>query len=173
MLKDQIAADLEIAFSRYGFAEQSVAQLKDHCNVSLRTLYKHFPSKEAMVVGALEHRHQRYLSFLLSDAPSSGIESVLYLFNQLEQWMAQFAPHGCMSVNAVAAFPETPDVVNAVQSHKQQVRDLFSRQSGREDLADVLFVLHEGVSSAWPVMGKKSVDTAMDTVRKLMGEQQS
>ena len=65
MLREQIAASLEVAFSQQGFAEPSVAQLKTACGVSLRTLYKHFPSKEAMIVGALEYRHQRYLDFLL------------------------------------------------------------------------------------------------------------
>ena len=65
MLKEEIAASLELAFSHYGFAEPSVAKLKTACNVSLRTLYKHYPSKEAMIVAALQHRHQRYLTFLL------------------------------------------------------------------------------------------------------------
>ncbi|MEF1262780.1 TetR/AcrR family transcriptional regulator, partial [Vibrio harveyi] len=40
MLKEQIAANLEQAFSELGFAEPSVAQLKAACGVSLRTLYK-------------------------------------------------------------------------------------------------------------------------------------
>ena len=82
MLREQIAASLEVAFSQQGFAEPSVAQLKTACNVSLRTLYKHFPSKEAMIVGALEHRHHRYLNFLLENVPAGGLESMLDIFNK-------------------------------------------------------------------------------------------
>ena len=84
MLKHQIAASLEQAFSTHGFAEPNVAQLKAACNVSLRTLYKHYPSKEAMIVAALEYRHQRYLDFLLNDNPHKGIESVIHIFQKLE-----------------------------------------------------------------------------------------
>ena len=40
MLREQIAASLEVEFRKQGFAEQSVAQLKMECDVSLRNLYK-------------------------------------------------------------------------------------------------------------------------------------
>ena len=72
IVKEKIAASLEKAFSQYGFAEPSVPQLKNACEVSLRTLYKYYPSKEAMIVAALEHRHQRYLSFLLEESIPGG-----------------------------------------------------------------------------------------------------
>ena len=64
MLKEQIASGLENALSQQGFVEPSVSDLQNASGVSLRTLYRHFPSKEAMVIGALEHRHARYLDFL-------------------------------------------------------------------------------------------------------------
>ena len=111
MLKEQIAANLEQAFSELGFAEPSVAQLKAACGVSLRTLYKHYPSKEEMIVAALEHRHQRYLNFLLDNSPQTGLEATQHIFSKLKQWMEDYAPHGCMSMNAVAAFPEH-DIIN-------------------------------------------------------------
>lgn len=83
MLRERIAADLEDAFSKFGFAQASVAQLKSACNVSLRTLYKHFPSKEAMIIAALEYRHKRYIAFLLNESHSTGIESVLHILINL------------------------------------------------------------------------------------------
>lgn len=58
MSQQQIAENLERAFSQKGFAEPSVAELKALSGVSMRTLYKYFPSKESMVVGALDYRHQ-------------------------------------------------------------------------------------------------------------------
>ena len=119
MLKEQIAASLEIAFSQHGFAEQSVAQLKTACNVSLRTLYKHYTSKEMMIVAALEHCHQRYLQFLASGHATSGEQRILDIFDKLNDWMKTFAPNGCMSMNALAAFPENVEI-------KSQGTSLFS-----------------------------------------------
>lgn len=170
MLKEQIAARLEEAFSQYGFAEPSVAQLKAACNVSLRTLYKHYPSKEAMIVAALEYRHQRYLSFLISESPAPGVESALHIFKQLEQWMKEFAPHGCLSMNAMAAFPENSLISQAVKKHKAEVRHFLGQQSHREDLASILFLLHEGVSSAWPVLGQDAVSSAQQALLQLLEE---
>jgi len=170
MLREQIAADLEAAFSQYGFAEPSVAQLKTACNVSLRTLYKYYPSKEAMIVAALEYRHQRYLTFLLNESPSRGVESVLHIFNRLEQWMKEFAPHGCLSMNAIAAYPDNLLISKAVKEHKEDVRQFLGLQSQREDLATAIFLLHEGVSSAWPVLGRTAVTSAEKALSQLLEE---
>ncbi|MDO6564165.1 TetR/AcrR family transcriptional regulator [Amphritea sp. 1_MG-2023] len=167
MLKEQIAASLEQAFSQYGFAEPSVAQLKTACHVSLRTLYKHYPSKEAMVVAALEHRHQRYLSFLLQDAPGKGIESVVHIFDRLEEWMSAYAPHGCLSVNAMAAFPDNAAISCIVQQHKAAVRVFLGEQSLRDDLATPIFILHEGIASAWPMLGREAITAAQQILLTL------
>ena len=65
-----IATSLEACFVERGFVEPGVDALRDAAGVSLRTLYKYFPSREAMVVGALDHRHERYLSFIVEEAPA-------------------------------------------------------------------------------------------------------
>jgi AcrR family transcriptional regulator len=168
MLKTQIAASLEQKFSKSGFAEPSVAQLKTACNVSLRTLYKHYPSKEEMIAGALQHRHQRYLTFLLADSPEAGLSCVQHIFNRLGKWMIEYAPNGCMSMNALAAFPENDVIYQTIQAHKKDVRDFLAKQSLREDLATQLFLLHEGVSSAWPVIQDDALDSAQHTILTLL-----
>ncbi|MDX2422035.1 MAG: TetR/AcrR family transcriptional regulator [Amphritea sp.] len=172
MLKTQIAARLEAAFSQHGFAEPSVAQLKAACQVSLRTLYKHYPSKETMVVAALDYRHRRYLAFLSQEHPPVGVESIIYIFNRLEQWMAEYAPHGCLSMNAIAAFPDNQQINAAVQAHKRAVRQFLAEQSLRDDLATAIFILHEGVSSAWPVLGRDAVTAAQQALLTLFNEEQ-
>lgn len=169
MLKEKITAALEKTFSQYGFAEPSVAQLKTACDVSLRTLYKYYPSKEMMIVAALNYRHQRYISFLQCESTATGVDAVLHIFKQLEQWMQEYAPHGCLSINAIAAFPDNPEIAQAVKTHKEEVRIFIGQQSHREDLATALFLLHEGVSNAWPVLGKEAITSAQHTILQLMG----
>lgn len=168
MLKEQIAASLEQAFSELGFAEPSVAKLKTACGVSLRTLYKHYPSKEAMIIGALEHRHQRYLSFLSDGSSDEGLKAIEHTFDQLERWMTDFAPNGCMSLHALAAFPEHEGIEETVENHKQQVRQFLGKQALNDNLATPLFLLHEGVSSAWPLLGRDAVSAAKQTAKQLL-----
>lgn len=170
MLKEQIADRLEQAFSKFGFAEPSVAQLKTACDVSLRTLYKHYPSKEDMIVAALDNRHQRYLNFLSNNSPKDGSEAVLHIFTKLRQWMEEFAPNGCMSVSALASFPEHDLIKQTVKEHKEDVRNFLGKHSLRIDLATQLFLLHEGVSSAWPVFGDEALNSALQAILSLLQE---
>ena len=123
-----------------------------------------------MVVGALDYRHQRYLDFLRNESPPPGIASIIHVFNKLEQWMKEFAPHGCMSMNAMAAFPDDPVIINSVKKHKQEVQYFLGQQSQREDLATAIFLLHEGVTSAWPVLGKKTIIAAQTALSQLLEE---
>lgn len=169
MLKDKIAEHLELAFSESGFAEPSVTQLKEACGVSLRTLYKYFPSKEAMIVGALEFRHQRYLNFLTEELPKNNPTiTILHIFKQLRLWMLRYAPHGCMSMNAIAAFPDNKIISQTVQHHKELVCQFLGELSLRPDMAKELFILHEGVSSSWPILGDDAVTAAEKVVIKLL-----
>tara|TARA_B100001057_G_C22655791_1_gene873932 strand:+ start:93 stop:638 length:546 start_codon:yes stop_codon:yes gene_type:complete len=168
LLKQDIAAALEVAFSQHGFAEPSVAKLQKLSGVSLRTLYKYYPSKQAMIIAALEYRHNRYINFLLKDAPAPGVEAVLHMFDQLKAWMVQFAPNGCLSINALSAFPEDEAISLAVQTHKNDVKKLLGEQGLNSSLASSLFLLHEGVSSAWPVMGDEAVTSAKNSILKLI-----
>lgn len=167
-LKAQIAASLEAAFSQYGFAEASVSQLKTACNVSLRTLYKHYPSKELMIVAALTHRHQRYLTFLADSSINDGKEAILAVFERLNHWMAEFAPHGCMSLQALAAFPDNLEIKAAVSQHKNDVRLLLAQRAQRPNLATALLLLHEGVSNVWPILGYASIESAKLSIQQMM-----
>lgn len=168
MLKNQIIERLEQAFSQHGFAEPSVAQLKTECGVSLRTLYKHFPSKEEMIIAALDHRHQRYLNHLLQDLKGSGADRVRQIFDRLDDWMGTFAPNGCMSLNAMATFPDNDQIRQAVARHKLDVRHLLGQHSERPELATQLLLLHESISSTWPVIGQESISIANTMAQQLL-----
>lgn len=167
MSQQQIAENLELAFAQKGFAEPSVAELKTLSGVSMRTLYKYFPSKESMVVGALNHRHQRYIALLEECAQQSGLDATLSAFDVLGTWMKEHAPKGCLSVNALAAFPDNADINSTVEKHKQQVIDSLAKLSGRDDLSHALFVLHEGTTTAYPILGESAITAAKVAITAL------
>ncbi|WP_216628997.1 hypothetical protein [Cognaticolwellia beringensis] len=84
--------------------------------------------------------------------------------------MKECAPNGCMSVCALGAFPEHDRIKQTVKAHKQDVRNFLGKHSLRIDLATQLFLLHEGVSSAWPVFGDETLNSAQQTILSLLGE---
>ena len=158
--KETIAARLEHIFSEQGFAEPSVVALKTAAGVSLRTLYRHFPSKDAMVIGALDYRHARYMEFLAEDEPGPGRASIKHLVRRLGDWMAAHAPYGCLSLNALAAHPGNQEVRASTMRHKRDLIQIMARRSGQPTLAKALFLLHEGASAAWPVVGVAAIRSA-------------
>ncbi|MFT5701620.1 MAG: AcrR family transcriptional regulator [Desulforhopalus sp.] len=168
-MKEQIASSLEQAFNARGFAEPSVAELKKAAGTSLRTLYRYFPSKEAMVIGALNHRHDRYLSFLAENEPSPGKESIIHLFGRLADWMTSDAPNGCLYLNALTSFPGNKDVRDATLQYKNEIIQLLGRRSGQKGLANELFLLHEGASAAWPIVGIQAIHSAVSVAVKNYG----
>lgn len=161
---DKIAEGLEAAFAAEGFAAPGVDALRDAAGVSLRTLYRHYPSREAMVVGALDHRHRSYLAWLQRGMPEGpGAGPVLHVFRRLRPWMAERAPNGCLFVNALAEHPDSDAIREAVKRQKAETRALFAdclRRAwpdiGDEDcrrLGGALFVVHEGQTAATVTCG--------------------
>ena len=166
--KQQIAARLEQAFNIRGFAEPSVAELQKEAGVTLRTLYRHFPSKEAMVIGALNHRHDRYLAFLAENEPPPGKDSIIHLFRRLADWMTAYAPNGCLCLNALASHPANTDIRNSTRRHKEALIQMMARRSGQPVLSKELFLLHEGASAAWPIVGIQAIESAAQAALKLI-----
>lgn len=171
-MKDRIASDLERSFAALGFAEQGVEALRAEADVSLRTLYRHFPSREAMIVGALEHRGAAY-SRWLEGGPQEGAAHVLHPLVRLGDWLGEVANTGCLFLNAWAQYPESVAIAAIVRDHKAQLADEFSTRlahvaPGRDTghLAETLFLLHEGMTQAARLQGRDiAFDAAMHSAR--------
>ncbi|GAA4888103.1 TetR/AcrR family transcriptional regulator [Ferrimonas pelagia] len=153
-LAQQIALNLEAAFAELGFTQPSVAQLQQRSGVSLKTLYRYYPSKQAMVYAALEQRHQRYLQRLAQGAPAPGPEAVQHAFDQLTHWLRHQAPNGCLSASALSAFVDDAPLRQQVADHKRALQTQLGQLAGNAELAMPLLLLHEGISAAWPVLGE-------------------
>lgn len=171
MTQTLIAAKLEEAFCQFGFAKPSVSELKDFVGVSLRTLYRHYPSKELMVTGALEYRHSRYLHFLNEGkTAATGPEAVLHLFKRQTLWMKEFASNGCLFMNALTAFPQDESLCGLVKKHKQDIVRVIQQMGYPQDQAQELFLVHEALSSTWPLLQEQAAATAQNMALKIIGE---
>jgi len=172
--RNKIAARLEDHFVRYGFTEPGVDALREASGVSLRTLYKYFPSREAMIIGALDHRHRTYLSFLEEEsAKATGRRAMLRLFRRVGEWMETNAPQGCLFVNALAAYPSCAAIQTTLEKHKQETKAMIANRLGSLDssgsLADQIMVLHEGLTvHAVTVGSKNATEAALGVVRSLL-----
>ncbi|MDN5721665.1 MAG: TetR/AcrR family transcriptional regulator [Corynebacterium sp.] len=175
--RDRIAAGLQRGFAERGFAGRSVDELREWSGVSLRTLYKYFPSREAMVIGALEYRGASYMEWI-SDAPGPEhcVDHVLHILVRLHDWLTGVANIGCFFGNAMSEYPDSTEIEEITLRHKEQIVDVISTRLAEitsdtgactdadlDRLADTLFLLHEGATYAARYQG---VDTAIDAAMR-------
>ncbi|WP_244327933.1 TetR/AcrR family transcriptional regulator [Roseibium sp. RKSG952] len=153
-----------MVFNSRGFAEPSVPDLKAGAGVSLRTLYRYFPSREDMVIGALDYRHQRYLASLAEDMPKPGIEAAFHVVRQLGVWMSEHSPKGCLFFQAMSAHPESTQITSTVMRHKAEILDFLTEVCGDPQRGQQLFVIHEGITAAWSAQGESALTSAAPLV---------
>lgn len=164
--RQRIATELERAFAEAGFAEQGVEALRAEADVSLRTLYKYFPSREAMIVGALEYRDRTYFDWL-AGGPETGVDHVLHPLVRLGDWLSEVANTGCLFLTALSEYPDSVPIATVVTEHKARLADEFRRRLQKvapdrdtAHLADTLFLLHEGVTQVARLQDRRQATAA-------------
>ncbi len=158
--RTRIAAGLERAFAANGFAEPSVEDLRDAAGVSLRTLYKYMPSRDDMVLAALEHRHQRYMEHVFADLPEDNALALPAIIDRIAGWMVQEATHGCLFHGAVAAAPHDGRLRSLLEQHKTEVAECAAKASGQPGREVDLTVIFEGLTQSWTLRGEAAVASA-------------
>ena len=156
----KIAGGLERAFAARGFAEPSVEDLRDAAGVSLRTLYKYAPSRDAMVLLAMEHRHQRYLAHVFGDLDGSTQQNLDETLERVADWMRAEACHGCLFHSAVATAPNDANLRGLLQQHKSEVSQLTVAKSRTDINPTDLMVIIEGLTQSWSLSGEKALASA-------------
>ncbi|MGE0141555.1 MAG: TetR/AcrR family transcriptional regulator [Ilumatobacteraceae bacterium] len=106
-----VAADL---FYREGVRGVGIDRIIRDADVAKATFYRHFPSKDELVLAWLRAPQTRGLTWLiaeLSATDAAPTERLLLVFDLIEEWMT--SPHfrGCAYINTSS---ETPEVGSAV-----------------------------------------------------------
>ncbi|MEP3049048.1 MAG: TetR/AcrR family transcriptional regulator [Roseibium sp.] len=165
--KEKLAAGLEQVFWNRGFSDPSVPDLRAGVGVSMRTLYRYFPSREAMILGALEYRHHRYLSYVQEGVSEPGLAASEQLFDKLGGWMRLTEGKECFFRQAMAANPDSVEISATVKRHKAELLTFFGTLSGHMGFATTLYLLHEGVTASYAELGERAVEEAKVMVRQM------
>ncbi len=117
-------------FYEEGFAPTSVDKIVGRSGVSKPTLYVHFPSKDALLVAALERRHADRVGTLdawVHAAASEPAEQLLAVFDWLVEWHQTGGGRGCAFVNAAAELADPAHPAREVaRRHKRWMRDYLA-----------------------------------------------
>lgn len=132
----QIAAEL---FLTNGFGPVGLDQIIDAAGVTKTTFYKHFESKDDLILAVIEAKHieemQSMAEYLRLDATTSR-EQILAFFDAIDLWLADNDFRGCIFLNAATEFPHESDPIHkAAIGHGEAVVALM-RQKAIECGAD-------------------------------------
>ena len=172
--REALLDSAERDFEREGFRGISVERLLRENRISTRTLYKHFDSKDHLVVEVLERRHARYLRIL--DGERADADSpVDALFDSLERWIEGYGTSGCLFLRALGEYGDTEELIGeCARRHKRAlegvVRECVTDALGRPDAALSLqvWLLFEGATAVAGVAGREVVDGARAAARALL-----
>jgi AcrR family transcriptional regulator len=145
-MKDRILETADRLFYLQGIRAVGVDTIAAEIGISKRTLYNHFPSKDALISAYLE---RRFVQPRPSD--NSPIEQILGTFDSLERRFASKDFRGCPFVNAVAELGSEDRSVRKVAVEFKESRRLWFRDhlvrlgvTDAEGLATQLAVLVDG-----------------------------
>jgi AcrR family transcriptional regulator len=94
-------------FTENGFYATGVDLIMRQANVSKRTMYIYFPTKNDLIVAVLEFYRANYeqgLTDLLARNDLSNREKIIAIFEDAGNWFENRQFHGCLAVNAMGEF---------------------------------------------------------------------
>lgn len=146
-------------FARDGFHATGIDKILQEAGVARMTLYKHFRSKDELILAALRKRDEQFRIWFKSAIEKTGgtpAERLLASFDALDEWFAgkAFAGvpfSGCAFINATAEFSEKNHPVHQLAAeHKRLILEylrLMASSAGARNpdkLAWAISLLHEG-----------------------------
>ena len=155
-----------------------MSELVDHLGVPRRTFYRHFESKEALILAYLERRDLATRSHLRSLTEGhSGKGAILAIFSDLEHRTKAERFRGCAFLVATVENPLSVDIANISTKHKTQVKEFFHSLLGGHPLdettAEQLLVLYDGaLAGALLRPDAQSAKSTSHLVFKLLEEKQ-
>jgi AcrR family transcriptional regulator len=177
--EDLIDAALRL-FKRNGYRATGVDRLMEETGIAKTTLYRHFGSKEDLIVAVLAKVDEKARDQMRAYVEASGDDPrtrLLATFGQVEIWLSDDDFKGCPFMAAATEFgDETDPVFQQVRLHKRlflaYIEELVraARLPDPKRLARQIVMLHEGAVAFAQVMGREQVvDDARKAAKLLIG----
>lgn len=166
-------------FNQHGYHATGVDLIIAEARVAKTTLYRHFATKEELILAALERRDEQSRNAMRSFVEQRAREPrerILMTFTYLEEVIGDKHFNGCIFANAAGEFKEVGDpVFQAALTHKKLTRAYFEELAYAAQLSDPrriaaeVNLLHEGaVAVAQMTRSTSSVRHARAMAQQLL-----
>jgi len=129
--RERILATAHELFYRHGIRATGIDRVIAEAGVTKVTFYRHFPSKNDLILAYLEHRHRLWMDWLveaLERHRGRGRGTATRLVAVFQEWFGGEGYRGCAFINAVVELGGTvPEVTEIAVRHKHEVTDVIAR----------------------------------------------
>jgi AcrR family transcriptional regulator len=152
--RDELVQKALAAFYRNGFQATGMDRLAVETGVSKTSMYKHFRTKEELILAALRLRDEQFRNMFtrrleeLADTPRGQL---LAMYDVLGEWFRQEDFRGCMFIKASAEYQQPDHPIHAQSAEHKRLMFVHARKlaeaAGAPDpaaLARALLLLKEG-----------------------------
>lgn len=158
----RILASAYELFSRRGVRAVGIDEVIQHADVAKATLYRHFPSKDDLVLAFLERREQLWTrEWVEAEARRRGStaeERLLTIFDLFDEWFHQDGFEGCSFINVLLESGDRAHPVGrASATHLENIRSIlrsFAEEAGLRD--------PEEFARSWHILMKGSIVAAAE-----------
>lgn len=153
--RERILLTAHVLFYREGIRSTGVDRIIAEAGVTKVTFYRHFPSKNDLIVAFLDYRHRIWMPWF-QDALQRHGNNLLAIAPVLQEWFTDPSFRGCAFINALGEMGGAmPEVVHRVNQHKAGLRKviegLLPENCDREDWASAVAMAIDGavVRAEW------------------------
>lgn len=173
-----------LLFYRNGFHSTGMDMVARETGVSKTSIYKHFRTKEELILATLRLRDENFRNWLfrrLDELAKAPDAKLLAMFDALKEWFEEEGFRGCMFIKASAEFQEAGHPINAqALEHKRLIHEYLADLAGQaghdtpRDLAAELLTLKEGaIVLAAMSHNSAPADDAKRAARRLLAPRSS
>jgi AcrR family transcriptional regulator len=159
----EVATEL---FNRCGYHASGIDRVIAEAGVAKTTLYRHFRTKEDLIVAVLQRidtQHREGLRAAVDQLAHEPKQKILASFDVLEDWFRGNSFYGCPFMSAASEYNvRTSPVFQVVVLHKRLMIAYFeelARAAGFDEPARIgeeINLLHEGATAVAQVNGDPS-----------------
>lgn len=144
-------------FSRRGIRAVGTDEVIDRAGVARATLYRHFATKDDLVLAVLQRREQVWTHGLIEQQSelrgNTPEEQLLAIFDVLHDWFQNRDGYeGCSFINVLLELGPDHPAGKACIGHIHQVREIVRRRAVAAGLRDV-----EDFASSWHILMKGAI----------------
>ena len=159
--RERILATSYELFSHRGIRGVGVEEVIEQAGVAKATLYRHFASKDDLVLAFLERREQRWTrEFVEAGARERGTtpeEQLLAIFDVFDEWFRRQDFEACSFINVLLEMGAPHPAGEACVRHLENIRSIVRGLAEEAGIRDT-----DSFARSWHILMKGSIVSAAE-----------